>query len=711
MGSVYKKTVTRPLPAGAELFTKAGEQFARWKPAKGRTRTAKVTTGKDGSPRILDESRTYIAKFRDGSGYVCEVSTGCRDEDAARSVLSKLERRAELVRGEVISTAEAATADHQTTPVAEHFVAYLLHQRSKVSERHLRDLDRIGNRMLRECGLKTLRDIRPEAVERWLVAQQAEGMAARTRNIHLQSVRGFCQWCVQTERLSSNPLARISKADENSDRRRQRRAMTEPELLKLLQVARLRPLAECGRETLAVDASDAEANGKRRKRSNWTYKPLTLDTLPAAVERARERLADNPDQLAELERLGAERALIYKTLVLTGLRRNELASLTVAQLDLTGPLPYAVLNAADEKSRQGSTIPIRTDLAAELREWIGEKRERFQGRPDAFGREPLFVVSDALVKILDRDLKAAGINKADERGRTIDVHALRTSFGTLLSKGGVTPRTAQAAMRHSNIDLTMNVYTDPKLLDVQGALDSLPSLDWKSPETLTERAVLRATGTDGRNPSVNPRLPATAGATEKSFVAPVVAPDTGERGQFLSFPVLAPSIGGQWEKHAEVSKFRSIDSESSDSYDPALSERLPVSVAQLDRASASEAEGWRFEPSREHFVLRLGLPGNEADFLHFTKADGFARSVARLSTGFDDRTGNDRNCPRSPASGANCERAFAPAESKRRGFAEVSRPSVRRSQDSPFGRGVGRLPIKRRQRVHFGSQQSENIEP
>jgi len=24
-------------------------------------------------------------------------------------------------------------------------------------------------------------------------------------------------------------------------------------------------------------------------------------------------------------------------------------------------------------------------------------------------------------------------------------------------------------MRHSNIDLTMNVYTDPKLLDVQGA--------------------------------------------------------------------------------------------------------------------------------------------------------------------------------------------------------------------------------------------------
>ena len=31
-------------------------------------------------------------------------------------------------------------------------------------------------------------------------------------------------------------------------------------------------------------------------------------------------------------------------------------------------------------------------------------------------------------------------------------------------------------MRHSNIELTMQVYTDPKLLDVLGAIDSLPQL-------------------------------------------------------------------------------------------------------------------------------------------------------------------------------------------------------------------------------------------
>jgi hypothetical protein len=45
-----------------------------------------------------------------------------------------------------------------------------------------------------------------------------------------------------------------------------------------------------------------------------------------------------------------------------------------------------------------------------------------------------------------------------------------------LSKGGVAPRTAQAALRHADIQLTLNVYTDPALLDVRGALEVLPAL-------------------------------------------------------------------------------------------------------------------------------------------------------------------------------------------------------------------------------------------
>ncbi len=134
-----------------------------------------------------------------------------------------------------------------------------------------------------------------------------------------------------------------------------------------------------------------------------------------------------------------------------------------------------------------------------------------------------------LIRILDRDLVAAGlarrvksaagkwiIDKRDERGRTIDVHALRHTFGTMLSKGGVMPRTAQAAMRHSDVNLTMNVYTDPKLLDIAGALNSLPALP------LAGIVQSEPNGGDV--------------ASENRELAPLLAPTAGRSGQKRSIP-------------------------------------------------------------------------------------------------------------------------------------------------------------------------------
>lgn len=131
MGTVYRKTFTKPLPAGAEIIVRKGERFARFKDGKGRSKMAPVTTGKDGSDRVVIPSGTFIAKYRDGSGLVQEISTGCRDEQAARSVLADLERRAELVKAGVMTTAEDAIADHQGTPLVEHFAAYRDHLRGR----------------------------------------------------------------------------------------------------------------------------------------------------------------------------------------------------------------------------------------------------------------------------------------------------------------------------------------------------------------------------------------------------------------------------------------------------------------------------------------------------------------------------------------------------------------------------------------------------
>lgn len=94
MGSLRKKSVTKPLPANAKLKDKTGKDgatttFARWIDGRGKTRTEATTTGKDGSTRIVVESSKWFARFRDSGGFVVERSTGCKDREAAESLLKK----------------------------------------------------------------------------------------------------------------------------------------------------------------------------------------------------------------------------------------------------------------------------------------------------------------------------------------------------------------------------------------------------------------------------------------------------------------------------------------------------------------------------------------------------------------------------------------------------------------------------------------------
>jgi integrase len=499
MGSVFKKTYTKPLPEGAELFARKGERFARWKDKKGRTRTAPLTTGKDGSERVVLKAATYTAKYRDGSGVVREKALGCREKESARQMLARLEQRAEKVRTGVVTATEEAISDHQDAPLGLHFSAYIDHQNAKeVSRQRVKDTRSQLRRVARDCGFRALADLDGLAFERWLAARKSEGMAAATRNEYRGAFLGFANWCIRNRRLATNPFGDVPRADVKSDRRRVRRALAEAELEKLLEATRRRPVVDA--MTVRRGKNKGKAIGKLR-------------------ESTRQRL----------EKLGRERALLYKTYVLSGLRKSELASLTVAQLEFDGPIAYAVLEAADEKNRSGSEIPLREDLADDLRQWLKEKLATIQ--QEARHKEqpvplrlppntPVFYVPKGLIRILDRDLKLAGIPKVDERGRTVDVHSLRHTFGTHLSKGGVAPRTAQAAMRHSSIDLTMNVYTDPKLLDVHGALDALPSLPLESGST-TDEVDVSATGADD--------LPLRS-------LAPMLAPTTDDSGQTESIP-------------------------------------------------------------------------------------------------------------------------------------------------------------------------------
>lgn len=75
MGTVFKKTTTRPVPDGAEIVVKDGKRVARWR-VRGKLRSAPLTTGADGQPRIATRAATYTAKYRDHTGAVVEQATG-----------------------------------------------------------------------------------------------------------------------------------------------------------------------------------------------------------------------------------------------------------------------------------------------------------------------------------------------------------------------------------------------------------------------------------------------------------------------------------------------------------------------------------------------------------------------------------------------------------------------------------------------------------
>jgi integrase len=390
-----------------------------------------VPKGTPGARKKKQRASKWYGQYVDADGKRRRVPL-CSDKVAALQLLAELERTAERQKVGVIDR----FAEHRKASVEQHVTDYETHLRNKgASAKHLKETMRRLRAVLSYGAVRTLGDLRPEVVEQFLAGLGDEGTSARTRNTYLSSVKAFSRWCVRSRRLGEDPLTCLQGA--SGDAVRQRRSLTEPELAKLLQVARERPLVE----VMTI------RTGKRKGQRCGNVRPAVR---------------------ARLERLGWERSLVYKMGILTGLRRGELAALEVRHLTLSGPRPCVTLPGGETKNGQVADLPLRADLAEELRKWV-----------EATGKgaaDKLFRVPVELVKILKRDLKLAGIPYRDELGRTFDVHALRHTTASYMGRGKVTPRVAQGFMRHSDIKLTMQTYTDPRLLEETEALAALPQL-------------------------------------------------------------------------------------------------------------------------------------------------------------------------------------------------------------------------------------------
>jgi integrase len=203
------------------------------------------------------------------------------------------------------------------------------------------------------------------------------------------------------------------------------------------------------------------------KRKRLAVHPLA-DVAPVETTghlRRQRRALTQTEIAALLDAVHARHQLAYRIILGTGLRRDELRQLRWGDVKLDAPMPCIQLRAETTKGKRGDVLPLRNDLAKLLKESRG-------GGGD----------SETVCRTLPsmdthkRYLIKAGIPFEDADRRRADFHSLRHTYGSLLAKAGVAPRIAMSLMRHTDMRLTMNVYTDPRVFDLAGAVEKLPAL-------------------------------------------------------------------------------------------------------------------------------------------------------------------------------------------------------------------------------------------
>jgi len=263
------------------------------------------------------------------------------------------------------------------------------------------------------CGFRMWGDIDANTLYTHLNDMRKNGLGQRSFNYYLKSCKQFCKWMIKEQRaVAPSPLEHLS-CIKQTEKRRQRRAISIDEVRSLLK---------------------------------------TTQTAP-------ERYGLT----------GPERALLYRLAIESGLRASELRSLTKSSFDFKNCT--VTLQAAYSKRKRQDVLPLRPDTAKEIEKMLAQKLPAAKA----------FKVPDKPADMLRDDLKDAKIDYVVD-GKVFDFHSLRHETGTLLAASGVDVKTAQSLMRHSDVNLTMSIYTHTLRGAESKAVAKLPDLAIKTDE-------------------------------------------------------------------------------------------------------------------------------------------------------------------------------------------------------------------------------------
>jgi len=382
---------------------------------------SRVSPSTPGAVRVDQESRQWYAYRREGKKQIkVKLFT---DKAASLSKMSKMNTA--LERGE--AEMSDPRKDQLERKAIEHLEEFLPVMRAKGKSE--KDKNRKEAILRAFAGnLVTLTDLTHEEVDRYLSGVKG---SSGNKKKHLSAISIWVTWLRKKDRIAANPLDRID-VPTGGKKTKERRALNVTQIQQLLDATRRRPAA--------------------------TFSIRYGEEIRAEVRKM-------------LELRGRERALIYKTAVYTGLRLGEIAALRSCHLELgKKPFPRVEIPGRETKNGQKARLLLVPGFAVELAQWI---KDTGKGSDD-----PLFYVPEASARIMQADLKFAGIPYHTSQGDA-DFHSFRMTSKVMLGQAGIPARIRQLFMRHSDIRLTMSTYDDEAFLSLEAAVKAFESLDLK----------------------------------------------------------------------------------------------------------------------------------------------------------------------------------------------------------------------------------------
>ncbi len=462
MSSILKPLYTKPLPSDAELLSQP-RTTKNAKKLKKATERANEKAEKAGLPaptepplrfaRVkIDGRTTEVQLTRDGRGYLAESEKwyvqykdhngrwkrvpGYTDLESTKQKAADLVKKAERRHSDMSDPFD----EHTKQPLTKHLKDFRAWMKNKgVTSQSVQLVCARAEKAVIGAGYVWIADMtsHPDRLEVWLADRRDEDANGKRRfglqswNYYLASTKHFCKWMIRNNRMAKDPFTKVDTKKARKDVRIERRALTPAELANLI------------------------ATTAHQKTRRWLS--------------------------------GRDRAMLYFVASETGFRAAECGSLTPAAFDLAGDEPTVTVEAGYSKNRERTVQHLRRSAVATIKPWLQGRAATEKLWP---GQWPT-----AAASMIRHDLRASGIAPRDNQGRTVDFHALRHTYITMLAMSGANPKVVQKLARHSSITLTMDRYTHLTKHDLTAAVEGLPEL----PEPQPALAVLRATGTDQAN--------------------------------------------------------------------------------------------------------------------------------------------------------------------------------------------------------------------